>query len=567
MKATHGHAALLVLILAACGKSRPFADGTAFDGGLSAGGLPIPETVASAESMPVPGEADLAPVDGFEASGANLGASGEPDMVFCDDDAGTCPGDAETSLPPPCVPTGARDCSSPRDNDCDGQLDSALDDVCRCIPGLTEACEEHPGFDGRGQCHAGSRTCVVLPGNTSSDWGPCTGSVGPQEADSCATAGDDANCDGTNNGGCPCVDGETQTCGPGTENGICQFGTQTCEQGNFGACIGAVFPAARNCSSLEDNDCDGRPDNTIDNVCTCTVGTTQACDEHPGLDGIGRCRAGQRQCVLADNAASSSFGACTGSVGPLAQDSCARGNDDDCDGVSNGNCGCIDGTTRQCGTTDTGNCTFGTETCINGNFAACQGAVDPAPQDSCAFAGDDSNCNGVPNDRCVVLLELGDTCVANTDCGSGRCDTWHADADGDGFGDPNVTARTCGTAGNGFPPDGFVASSNDCCDSVREVNPGQTQAFDLPHACPQGVLPFDYNCDGEEQSRYAVDPCSTLNINECNTLRTWAVGFGPACGGVALAQKCTVINFTCVDLVTPVGETGPSVEYEYNFCR
>ncbi|HVZ32051.1 MAG TPA: hypothetical protein VG963_06490 [Polyangiaceae bacterium] len=86
--------------------------------------------------------------------------------------------------------------------------------------------------------------------------------------------GDDSNCDGTPNGGCTCVEGTTIPCGPETDNGICQHGTSTCRNGGFGACEGAVFAGRRDCSSPQDNDCDGLPDNTIIDL---QSATTHAC--------------------------------------------------------------------------------------------------------------------------------------------------------------------------------------------------------------------------------------------------------------------------------------------------
>jgi hypothetical protein len=64
-----------------------------------------------------------------------------------------------------------------------------------------------------GNCAAGTVTCQA-----NGTWGPC--SVTPASDDACDETGDDANCDGTPNGGCPCVTGEMRECGPNTEVGI-----------------------------------------------------------------------------------------------------------------------------------------------------------------------------------------------------------------------------------------------------------------------------------------------------------------------------------------------------------
>jgi hypothetical protein len=88
----------------------------------------------------------------------------------------------------------------------------------------------------------------------------------------------------------------------------------------------------------QDNDCDGRPDNTIDSVCQCSIGASQACQAHPGQDGVGRFRAGSQQCLGGQNNSSAFFGACGGSVGPAQRDACTSINDDDCDGLHNDGC-------------------------------------------------------------------------------------------------------------------------------------------------------------------------------------------------------------------------------------
>ena len=136
-----------------------------------------------------------------------------------------------------------------------------------------------------------------------------------------------------------CSAGETRACGPSASVGTCRRGVQTCINGTFSACQGAVFAGARDCASPLDNDCDGRPDNTIDATCTCAIGVVQLCDTHPAFDGLGICRAGQQLCIAGPNQATSAFSACAGSVGPLEQDSCnVPGDDSNCDGIANGGC-------------------------------------------------------------------------------------------------------------------------------------------------------------------------------------------------------------------------------------
>jgi hypothetical protein len=272
----------------------------------------------------------------------------------------------------------------------------------------SRACDEHAGFDGKGQCRAGQQQCVMGEGNLASDWGPCLGTVGPGTADSCSVANDDANCDGVPNGGCTCVDGDTLPCGPDTENGICQRGLSVCTNRAFSACQGAVSPGRRNCSSAQDNDCDGRPDNAIDTTCTCVIGDMRACGAHPDRDGNGPCRAGQQRCEAGAQNVTSSFGACTGAVGPAQRDSCTvLGDDSDCSGTANSGCQCIAGRGNAPCSGDANN----SRCSAQGTCAPCQ-----ADADCSLVSGGRSLCNG---GRCSAAR-----------CGDNRVSTGEACDDG-----------------------------------------------------------------------------------------------------------------------------------------
>ena len=250
-----------------------------------------------------------------------------------------------------------------------------------------------------GACAAGTQTC------SGGKWGAC--SIQPAAKDDCTIKGDDSNCNGSPNDGCPCVNGDTQACGPAAV-GICKPGTATCSGGLWGACVGAVNKAARDCTSAADNDCDGLPDNTIDVVCKCGSGSTQACGTHPGNDGYGPCKAGSQTCVVASDKTSSTWGACSGGVGPAAADTCVKGDDSNCDGTPNEGCACVStDAPRSCAAAGAlGNCAAGTQSCSTaGQWGAC--SIQPAAADSCAIKGDDATCNGKANEGCSCVT--GDT--------------------------------------------------------------------------------------------------------------------------------------------------------------
>jgi hypothetical protein len=492
--------AVLITLVACSGKHRPFADGSAGSGGIGAS----PGAAGTMQARPGSSEVGEGMVvsqpgqEGPIATGSiqPTGAMSDPATISCDGDGGPCSSTVEPGDGGGCVPTGPRDCTSDLDNDCDGQADRALDDVCLCAPGSVEPCDEHPGMDGRGQCRPGSRTCIVGEGNLTSDWGVCEGSIGPAEQDSCAFEGDDADCDGTNNGGCPCVDGEMQPCGPDTENGICARGLQTCANGRFGECVGAAFPVPRHCGSPQDNDCDGRPDNTIDNVCECIPG--QGNGPCSGDANNSRCNS-QAQCVP-----------------------CQTNND----------CSLVSGGRDTC---DTGG------SCRPGEGRACQQGGTPCANNLPCVGG----VCGVP------LLANGAICTANNQCASARCLDWYRDQDGDGFGTVTPTLRTCGVPNVTPPPNGLLATSGDCCDTDEDAHPGQPLFFNVPRNVCGG---FNYDCiNGDEfsPSRVGVTSCEQLVVPNCDA-KLWTDGLGgvgvrpPPCGTAGGATFCgSLDNFTC----------------------
>jgi len=326
------------LVLSACGKERPFAEGAPTSPDMSGlGGAPGQEpasaggAVEACATPPCTSSPELVePVGGIMGAGDGTDdLAGENANAECADGATeSCGPSAEEGI---CrfgtrtcaagvwgecsgaVLPGARDCGSAEDNDCDGQPDNTIDDACRCAALGTQPCDEHPELDGRGPCRAGVQTCVLAADNATSDWGECTGSIGPQPADSCEVASDDANCDGVPNGGCTCVEGTVIACGPEADTGECVRGTSTCTGGAFTECVGAVFPTRRDCTSALDNDCDGLPDDTIDAVCRCQVGSQRDCGDAPGSFG---CALGTEGCEAIADGSRSDFTAC--SFAPVA---------------------------------------------------------------------------------------------------------------------------------------------------------------------------------------------------------------------------------------------------------
>ncbi len=87
-------------------------------------------------------------------------------------------------------------------------------------------------------------------------------------------------------------------------------------------------------------------------------------------------------------------------------------------------------------------------------------AVNPGATEVCN--GIDDNCDGVVDTDAVDVV------------------TWYDDADGDGFGDANISATGCAS------PTGYVANSADCNDGASAIFPGADETCNG----------LDDNCDG-----------------------------------------------------------------------
>jgi hypothetical protein len=171
----------------------------------------------------------------------------------------------------------------------------------------------------------------------------------------------------------------------------------------------------------------------------CEPGESRSCNEAGAL---GPCAAGTQFCTIG-----ATWSAC--SIQPAAADTCEKGNDDNCNGIPNQGCQCINGETqRPCGP-----CNDGTQVCTDGKagqYGACQGAVKIST-------------------------------------------TYYRDADGDGYGAPTSSVASCDGA-----PAGYITQAGDCCDDggnlavAKTIHPGQQTYFTVPaNVC--GIT-WNYDC-------------------------------------------------------------------------
>jgi len=335
------------------------------------------------------------------------------------------------------------------DNDCDGMTN---EDVLR------RYYRDGDG-DGFGLLTETIEACSPPTGyvSASNDCADDDNNRNPGAFDGCNGIDDD--CDGTTDEGAPSrvfhpdADGDGFGA-PGTMMSACDppagyilDGTD-CDDTNAGR-----HPGAFDACNLLDDDCDmmvdeGAPPRVFHRDADgdgfgAIAGLPPACDPPAGsvLDGS--------DCDDADSARHpGAYERCDGPVPPATLPLSV---DDDCDGAINEGCACSDGAVNPCGTSSTGVCRRGTQTCVSGALTTCAGNVEPSAE---VCNGRDDNCDGTTDE------------TVSTTC--------YADADGDGRG-AGLASQLCGPS-IGVCPTGWSTLSNDCNDSNATISPVAAEA-------------------------------------------------------------------------------------------
>jgi hypothetical protein len=214
----------------------------------------------------------------------------------------------------------------------------------------------------------------------------------------------------------------------------------------------------------------------------------------PGGKAKGQCKAGTRSCTPDGKVTP-----CIGAVGPQPESCTTDQLDEDCDGANQNGCACQANATAPCGPPNVGICKTGTSRCVNGQFGACEGAVERAAR-NCGSPSD-NDCDGTPDNTVDATCQ----CVP----GSVRACNTHP---GDGRGVCRAGSQTCvnnttstfwgACAGDSGPSaDSCAPSGPDAnCDGVNGNGPGCTvqYACDIQYdwfrgdgcAGPVNLLPY-----------------------------------------------------------------------------
>ena len=347
----------------------------------------------------------------------------------------------------------------------------------------------------------------------------------------------DDDCDGTVDNGNP---GGGQGCDTGLQ-GVCGAGQQVCVRGGY-QCQAVNVPANETCDG-QDNNCDGRIDEGVTNLCgACGAAPMEVCD---GIDNdcdgatdegvknnCGAC--GLEPTEVCDGIDNNCNGLIDEGLTNLCG-TCGDAPEEVCDGVDNNCDGLIDeGVTNNCGT-----CGAEPEELCDGLDNNCNGLADEGLLNGCGTCGPapEEVCNGV-DDNCNGRIDEG---VLNACgfCGAPPeevCDG--VDNNCDGAIDEGL-ANACG--GCGPVPEEVCNGVDDDCDGT--IDEGVANRCGSCGLVPEEICDgTDNDCDGEvdERVKNACGTCGDLGPDVCD-------GVDNDCDGEQDEDPDCVEGRTCIE--------------------
>ncbi|MBN2798189.1 MAG: hypothetical protein JXX28_03510 [Deltaproteobacteria bacterium] len=344
---------------------------------------------------------------------------------------------------------GAEEVCDGVDNDCDGEVDNgALDALSFYADG---------DGDGYGDAGAAIEACAQPAGyvtsSTDCDDGDVAFHPGAAEAD-CADPAD-YNCDGSV--GYADADGD---------------GFPACQECDDASA--STFPGADEVCDEADNDCDGAVD---EEAVDAPLWHLDADHDGYGDAAMSLASCSQPEGYVDEATDCDDLHAASHPGGSEVCD----GHDNDCDGAVD-----VEASDAPTWYADADGDQYGDPEQATVACEAPAGAVARGTDcdDSAASAhpGGTELCDGLDND-----------CDGAADEDAGDAPTWHADADGDGYGDAAVSARACAA------PQGYVLDDRDCDDGEGAAHPGAAET------CADAI---DNDCDGEINEASAADALS-----------------------------------------------------------